>query len=41
MNSGDSLEVESGLNSFGTRILEVRDGAKDSRRPVQCTREIP
>ena len=39
MYSGDSLEVETSVNSFG--MLEVCDGAKDNRRPVQCTREGP
>ena len=39
MYSGDSLEVEISVNSFG--ILEVCDGAKDNRRPMQCTREGP
>ena len=41
MYSGDSLEVETSVNSFSIGILEVCEGAKDSRRPVQCTLEGP
>ena len=41
MYSGGSQKVENGLNWFGTEGSWKSEGVKDSRRPVQCTREGP
>ena len=41
MYSGGSLEVETSLKLLAPWILEFCVGVKDSRRPMQCTREGP